>query len=118
MMNAALRALVAFYGVDADGVEPGDAEPLYLLPYHRYLVAVRHDDPYCLVGVKLCAIEAMDALEHVRHDACFLNVHLVGYLRLAAVLRREEEHAVCLQQVVDSVLGRQVVTDGRSLLMG
>ena len=50
--DVALRALISLHGVDADGVEPGDAEPLYLLSDHRDLVAVRHDDAHRLVGIE------------------------------------------------------------------
>ena len=116
--DVALGALVTLYGVDTDGVEIGDAEALNLLTDHRYLVAVRHDDTHCLVGVKLGSVEAVDTPEDVCDNACFLDVHFVGDLRLAAVLRWEEEHAVRFQQVIDSVQGWQLVTDGCGLLMG
>ena len=56
--------------------------------------------PYGLLRVELCAIETVDATEHVYHDFCFVGIDLVGYIRFLAELRWEEDHAMFLQEVI------------------
>ena len=59
--DIALAALVPFYGIDADLLQFRNAELFDAFAYHGYLVAVRNDDAYRLLGIETLSIEAVDA---------------------------------------------------------
>lgn len=80
-----------------------NAELFDAFAHHGYLVAVRNDDAYRLLGIETLSIEAVDAAKQVYHDCCLVGIDLIGYIRFLAEFGWEEYHAVLLQQVVERI---------------
>ena len=94
--DVALRTLVAFHGVDADGLQHGNVQFLDFPANHGYLVAIGHDDSDGLGGVEGGIFRgkrrgargkriSVDVHQFVCHDAGFFEVCLVGKRVLAFV---------------------------------
>ena len=101
--DVALRALVAFHGIDADALQQRIIEFLKLFADHGDLVAVGHDDAERGVGIEVLTIETADALRQQCHETRLIAVDFVRNLGLPAVGRGKEETAVSFQQFVHAV---------------
>ena len=109
--HVALAALIAFHGVDADLFEGFYPHFLYLFAYHGNLIAIGNDDSDGLVGIKPLGIEAVNATQKAGYKSRFVGIYLVGNLRIATEFRRNEEHTVAFQRVVEGINGRQGVVE-------
>ena len=89
--DVALRALIAFHGVDGNVGKRRNAECFCLLADGSYLVAVRHDNADGLRGIEIIGMFAVDVVEQPGHDAGLADIHLVGNTCLAARLGGDEE---------------------------
>ena len=69
--DIALAALVPLHGIDTDFLQFREY-PSFSMPFahHGYLVVVRNDDAYRLLGIETLSIEAVDAAKQVYHDCC------------------------------------------------
>ena len=78
--DVALRALIAFNGVNADVEKLGDSQLSYLATNHGYLVAVRHNDANGLCRIETFSVLAIDATKEVGNKGGLNGVDLVRCL--------------------------------------
>ena len=78
--DISLAALVPLYGIDTDFLQFRNAELFDAFAHHGYLVAVRNDDAYRLLGIETLSIEAVDAAKQVYYDCCLVGIDLIGYI--------------------------------------
>ncbi len=67
--DVALRALIAFYSVDADVEQLGQVQFCYFTTYEGYLVAVGHDNADASIGIEaITAYLAIEATQYVGYQ--------------------------------------------------
>ena len=78
--DVALRALIAFDGVNADVEKLGNSQLSYLATNHGYLVTVGHNDTNGLCRIETLSVLAIDATKEVGNKAGLSGVDLVRCL--------------------------------------
>ena len=75
--NVALRALIAFDGVDADIEKLGNSQLSYLTTNHSNLVAIGHDDANSLCRIETLSVLTINATKEVGNKAGLSGVDFI-----------------------------------------